>query len=124
MHPDASGRAISRGSTGGCCDCSASGFATKNPVARESQKFPPKNRFCVGLRSRTGNQGAYVYRCGFLLPARNAIDPGYAIIVRLTEGIGGPKPAYGMWQNAQARFLKGDMFSSKFISLPSVCIAR
>src|SRR5258708_33466709 len=109
MHPDASGRAISRGSTGGCCDCSASGFCTKYPVARESQKFPPKNRFCVVLRSRTGNQGAYVYRCAVRLAARNAIDDGYATIVRLTDGIGPLKPAYRMWQNAQARFLTRDV---------------
>src|ERR1700745_1456251 len=33
---------ISRGSTGGNCDCSASVLLSKYPVARESQKFPPK----------------------------------------------------------------------------------
>ena len=67
--------------------------------------------------------GEYVYRCAVRLPARNSSDPGYAIIVRLTDGIGPLKPAYGMWQKAQARFLKGDMFSSKFSSLPSICTA-
>jgi hypothetical protein len=49
--------------------------------------------------------------------------PGYAIIVRLTDGIGPLKAAYGMWQEAQATFLKGDMVSSKFISLPSIWTA-
>jgi hypothetical protein len=41
----------------------------------------------------------------------------------LTDGIGPLKPAYGMWQDAQATFLKGDMFKSKFITLPSVSTA-
>src|ERR1700733_11327073 len=36
-----SGLPISPGSTGGPCDCSASGLLSKYPVARESQKFPP-----------------------------------------------------------------------------------
>src|ERR1700676_5450831 len=39
-----SGLAISLGSTGGNCDCSPSGVLVKYPVARESQKFPPKKR--------------------------------------------------------------------------------
>src|SRR6266481_7683547 len=67
----------------------------------------------------TGNLGEYEYLCAFLLPALNCMDPGYATIVRLTDGIGPLKPVYGMWQKAQALFLKGDMFSSKFMSLPS-----
>src|SRR5260370_10289214 len=118
-----SGRAWSWVSTGGCCACSASGFCNKYPVARESQKFPPKNRPAIALYWRTGYQGEYVYRGAARLPARNAKDPGYAIIVRLTDGIGPLKATYGMWQNAQARSLKMDMFSSEFISLPSVCTA-
>jgi len=51
-------------------------------------------------------------------------DPGYAIIVRLTDGIGPLKPAYGIWQKPHALFLKGDMFSSKFMTLPSKTFAR
>jgi type II secretory pathway component PulF len=46
------------------------GSVNKYPVARESQKFPPKNRPCVSLSWSTGNQGAYVYRCAVRLPAR------------------------------------------------------
>jgi hypothetical protein len=38
--------------------------------------------------------------------------PGYAIIVRFTDGIGPLKAAYGMWQKEQARFLLVEMFSS------------
>ena len=93
------------------------GTLQQESVARESQKFPPKNRPCVSLNWSTGNRGEYVYRCAVRLPARNSSDPGYAIIVRLTDGIGPLKPAYGIWQEAQARFLKGDMFSSKFSQL-------
>src|SRR6266481_1000751 len=115
-----SGNACSCVSTGGCCACSASAFCNKYPVARESQKFPPKNRPTVALYWRTGYQGEYVYRGAVRLPARNAKDPGYAIIVRLTDGIGPLKATYGMWQELQATFLKTDMFSSKFISLPRV----
>src|SRR5919109_2636771 len=118
-----SGRACSWVSTGGCCACSASALCSKNPVERASQKLPPKNRPCTSLYWSTGNLGEYVYRCAVRLPARNSSDPGYAIIVRLTDGIGPLKPAYGIWQKPQARFLKGDMFSSKFISLPSICTA-
>ena len=118
-----SGRACSWVSTGGCCACSASGLCSRNPVERASQKFPPKNRLCTSLNWSTGNLGEYVYRCAVRLPARNSSDPGYAIIVRLTDGIGPLKPAYGMWQKPQARFLKGDMFSSKFSILPSICTA-
>jgi hypothetical protein len=69
---------------------------------------------------RTGNLAEYGYRCGVRFPARKRNDPGYATIVRLTDGIGPLKAAYGMWQEEQATFLKGDMFSSKFISLPRV----
>src|SRR5713101_3046056 len=65
-----SGNPISCVSTGGCCACSASGFCSKYPVERESQKFPPKNRPCVSLSWNTGNQGAYEYRCAVRLPAR------------------------------------------------------
>src|SRR5258708_4584888 len=36
-------------STGGCCACSASGLPSRYPVARESQKFPPKKRPWVSL---------------------------------------------------------------------------
>jgi hypothetical protein len=68
---------------------------------------------------RIGKKGEYVYLCGVRLPALNSTDPGYAIIVRLTDGIGPLKPAYGMWQKPQALFLKGEIFSSKFMSLPS-----
>ena len=38
-----SGLPISSGSTGGCSACSASGLYSRYPVARSSQKFPPKN---------------------------------------------------------------------------------
>src|SRR6266850_162357 len=44
-----SGNACSCVSTGGCCACSASGLPSKYPVARESQKFPPKKRPWVSL---------------------------------------------------------------------------
>src|SRR6266403_2245430 len=115
-----SGLAISRGSTGGCWACSASALCSKYPVERPSQKFPPKNAPCVSLYSRTGNLGEYVYRCAVRLPALKRNDPGYATVVRLTDGIGPLKPAYGMWQEAQATFRKGEMFSSKFISFPRV----
>src|ERR1700730_7023322 len=64
-----------------------------------------------------------MYRCAARLPARNAYDPGYATIVRLTDGIGPLKPAYGIWQKAQALFSKGDMCLSKFITLPSKTFA-
>src|SRR6266436_3559510 len=37
-----SGLPISWVSTGGCCACSASAFLSRYPVARESQKLPPK----------------------------------------------------------------------------------
>jgi hypothetical protein len=46
------------------------------------------------------------------LAARKRADPGYAIIVLFTDGIGPLKAAYGMWQDAQAVFLKGEMFLS------------
>jgi len=45
------------------------GFCNRYPVARESQKFPPKNRAWVSLNWSTGNQGEYVYRCAVRLPA-------------------------------------------------------
>src|SRR3984893_9576894 len=114
-----SGKPISPVSTGGCCACSASGLCSLYPVARESQKFPPKNRPCTGLYSSTGKSGEYGYRCAVRLLARLRADPGYATMVRLTDGIGPLKPAYGMWQKPQALFLKGDMCSSKFMSLPN-----
>jgi hypothetical protein len=41
----------------------------------------------------------------------------------LTDGIGPLKPAYGIWQKPQASFLNGDMFWSKFSSLPSISTA-
>src|SRR5882757_11360873 len=107
-----SGLPISWVSTGGPWAWWASGFCNRYPVARESQKFPPKNRPCVSLNWSTGYQGAYVYRCAVRLPARNRNDPGYAIIVALTDGIGPLKPAYGKWQDAQAIFLKTDIFRS------------
>src|ERR1700733_6773787 len=44
-----SGFPISWVSTGGPCDCSASGLLSRYPVARESQKFPPKNNCCSSL---------------------------------------------------------------------------
>jgi len=46
------------------------------------------------------------------LPARKCADPGYATMVRLTEGIGPLKPAYGKWQNAHDSVLLGEMFLS------------
>src|SRR3982074_542485 len=107
-----SGKPISWVSTGGCCACSASGLCSKKPVERASQKFPPKNRPCVALYWSTGNLGEYVYRCAVRLPARKRSVPGDATIVRLTDGIGPLKPAYGMWQKAQGSSLKGDMFAS------------
>src|SRR5258708_25059175 len=66
-----------------------------------------------------GKKGAYVYLCAVRLPALNSTDPGYAIIVRLTDGIGPLKPAYGMWQKPHALFLKGEIFLSKFRALPT-----
>src|SRR6266481_8659332 len=65
-----SGKPISWVSTGGPCACSASGLCSLYPVARPSQKFPPKNVPCVALNSNTGNLGEYVYRCAVRLPAR------------------------------------------------------
>ena len=64
-----SGKPISRVSTGGCCACSASALCSLYPVARESQKFPPKNGPCW-LYWSTGKSGEYVYRCAVRLPAR------------------------------------------------------
>src|SRR6266481_7636687 len=109
-----SAKPISSGSTGGPCACSASGACSFIPVARPSQKFPPKNRPCVLSKLSTGNVCEYVYRCAVRLAARSRNDPGYATIVRLTDGIGPLKAAYGMWQEAQASFWKGEMLSSKF----------
>src|SRR5712672_4194102 len=71
----------------------------------------------------TGNLGEYEYLCAVLLPARNCMDPGYATIVRLTDGIGPLKPAYGIWQKAQALFLKGEIFLSKFMTFPNKTFA-
>src|SRR5260370_5897434 len=118
-----SGKPISWVSTGGPCACSASGFLNRYPVARESKKFPPKNRPCSRLYCSTGKKGEYVYRCAVRLPARKRNVPGNATIVRLTEGIGPLKPAYGMWQDEHAIFLLGEMFLSKFINWPSVSTA-
>src|ERR1700731_1208193 len=118
-----SGKPISPVSTGGCCACSESALCSLNPVARASQKFPPMNAPSVVLNSSTGKSGEYVYRCAVRLSARNSNDPGYATIVRLTDGIGPLKPAYGRWQKLQASSLNGDMLASKFSSLPSVSIA-
>ena len=97
-----SGLPISWVSTGGCCACSASAFLSRYPVARESQKLPPKKAFCTALYCSTGKNGAYVYLCAVRLPARKCSVPGYAIIVRFTDGIGPLKATYGMWQDAQA----------------------
>jgi hypothetical protein len=44
-------------------------------------------------------------------------------MVRFTDRIGPPKAAYGMWQDEQAVFSKGEMVESKFISLPSISTA-
>src|ERR1700740_3234183 len=44
-----SGFPISTGLRGGPCACSESGDLSKYPVARESQKFPPKKRPWVAL---------------------------------------------------------------------------
>jgi hypothetical protein len=60
-----------------------------------------------------------VYLCAVRLPARNLTDPGYATIVKFTDGIGPLKPTYGIWQNAQALVWKGDIFLSKFRTLPN-----
>jgi len=57
------------------------------------------------------------------LSSAGMVRPGYAIMVRFTEGIGPPNPAYGMWHDAHAMFFDAEMFTSKFISLPSVCSA-
>src|SRR3984893_5397955 len=65
-----SGSPISSGQTGGPCACSASGVCSFNPVARPSQKFPPKNSCCVVLKFSTGNECEYVYRCAVRLAAR------------------------------------------------------
>ena len=40
-------------------------------------------------------------------------------MVRFTDGIGPLKPAYGIWQNAHALVAKGDIFLSKFRTLPT-----
>src|SRR6266851_8288371 len=58
-----SGKPISRVSTGGLCACSASGILSLYPVARESKKFPPKNRPCSWLYWSTGKNGEYGCRC-------------------------------------------------------------
>src|SRR5258705_13600828 len=118
MHAE-SGNPCSWVSTGGPCACCASGLCSRNPVARPSQKFPPKNNCWTSLYWKTGKRGEYVYRCGVRLPARKWKDPGYAVIVRLTDGIGPLKPAYGIWQDAHATFFSTDIVSSKFMSLPS-----
>src|ERR1700738_950127 len=65
-----SGKFISPGSTGGPCACSASGACSFIPVARPSQKFPPKNRFCVVSKLSTGNVCEYGYRCAVRFAAR------------------------------------------------------
>src|ERR1700737_330061 len=65
-----SGKFISPGSTGGPCACSASGVCSFIPVARPSQKFPPKNSCCVVLKFSTGYECEYVYRCAVRLAAR------------------------------------------------------
>src|SRR6266849_9618104 len=52
-----SGNACSCVSTGGCCACSASGLPSTYPVARESQKFPPKKAAWVLLNLSTGKFG-------------------------------------------------------------------
>jgi hypothetical protein len=44
-------------------------------------------------------------------------------MVKFTDGIGPLKPAYGMWQDAQALFSLGEIFLSKFINLPSISTA-
>jgi hypothetical protein len=44
-------------------------------------------------------------------------------MVRFTEGIGPLKPTYGIWQNAQALVAKGDIFLSKFRTLPNKTLA-
>src|SRR5882762_7010706 len=111
-----SGLPISWVSTGGCCACSASAFLSRYPVARESQKLPPKKAFCTWLNCKTGKNGAYGYRCAVRLPARKCAVPGYATIVRFTDEIGPLQATYGMWQDAQAEFLLGDMFLSYFMS--------
>src|SRR6266478_1435313 len=118
-----SGLPISWVSTGGCCACSASAFLSRYPVARESQKLPPKKAPSTWLYCSTGKNGAYVYLCAVRLPARKCSVPGYAIIVRFTDGIGPLKATYGMWQDAHAIFLLGEMFLSYCISSPSVSTA-
>ena len=50
----------------------------------------------VALKWSTGKYGEYVYLCAVRLPARKCTVPGYATIVRLTDGIGPLKPTYGM----------------------------
>src|SRR5260370_42557005 len=54
-----SGKPISRVSTGGLWACSASGILSLYPVARESKKFPPKNRPCTWLYWSTGKNGEH-----------------------------------------------------------------
>src|ERR1700686_5645258 len=44
-------------------------------------------------------------------------------MVRFTDGIGPLKPTYGIWQNAQALVAKGDIFLSKFRTLPNKTLA-
>src|SRR6266404_6156178 len=64
-----SGKPCSKGSTGGPCACSASGVCSFIPVARPSQKFPPKNRPCTELKLSTGNVCEYGYRIAVRLAA-------------------------------------------------------
>ena len=70
---------------------------SKYPVARESQKFPPKKSPWVAFVLEHREMARYVYLCAVRLAARNSYDPGYATIVRFTDGIGPLKAAYGIF---------------------------
>jgi len=100
----------------------ASGIRSLYPVARESQKFPPKNSpvpGCIAVPERMGNTG--VVALSACRPKVNRprkrdhceVDRRY----RSAEA--------GVWhvQDAHASFLPGDMFLSKSMSSPSVSTA-
>src|ERR1700739_1351255 len=71
-----SGLPISAGSSGGPCACSPAGSLNLYPVARESQKFPPKKAPWVALYCSGGKLLEYVYLCAVRLPARKRSVPG------------------------------------------------
>jgi len=120
----------------GTCACSASGFLRKIRSRAESQSFHQRKYPVLALNWRLGKNGAYVSRCAVPLAGPKCEPfPGYAIIVRFTDGIG-PLKATGfqrgrrgglrcrMWQDAQAILSVGSRCSGRYcISSPSVSTA-